>query len=142
MGRNAQPVGLLKAKGKSHLSKAEIERREETELKVPFTNVHPPEYLSAKQKDVFNRYAEMLLALNVFTELDEECLARYVCEEDVVKAARRNLNKAQGDDMKDAEIMYDKAVKRIRMLASDLGLTPTSRCKLSIPPPPEEDDEL
>lgn len=142
MGRNAQPIGLLKAKGKSHMGKAEIQRREDTELKVPFTDVHPPDYLNKAQQTKFNEYAEKLLALNVLTELDEECLARYVCEEDIVKTARRRLSRADADDIKDAEIMYDKAVKRIRMLASDLGLTPTSRCKLAIPAPPDEDDEL
>ena len=32
MGRNAQPVDLLVAKGKKHLTKAEIESRKENEI--------------------------------------------------------------------------------------------------------------
>ena len=146
MPRNRQPTGLLIAKGRSHMGKAEIEERQARELHVPFTDVHPPEYMTEKQKQEFTRIADMLLALNVFTELDEDCLARYVLEHELylaqhtaVRKARRSGDSAQ---LKEAEIMYDKTVRRIRGLASDLGLTPTSRCKLSIPPPPVEDDEL
>ena len=40
------------------------------------------------------------------------------------------------------KVEYDKTVRRIRGLASDLALTPTSRAKLSVPPPPVDDDEL
>ena len=146
MPRTKQPIDLLVAKGKSHMGKAEIEDRKARELHVPFTDVHAPEYMSEKQKQEFTRIADMLLALNVFTELDEDCLARYVLEHELYLAQHNEVRKARrsGDSqrLKEAEIMYDKTVRRIRGLASDLGLTPTSRCKLTIPPPPVEDDEL
>lgn len=146
MGRNAQPIALLKAKGKSHLTKAEIQEREERELKVPFTDVHPPEYMNEKQKEEFTRIAEMLLALNVFTELDIDCLARYVLERELYLTQHNEMRKANksGDAarIKEVGMEYDKTVRRIRGLASDLGLTPTSRAKLSIPPPPADDDDL
>lgn len=146
MGRNAQPIALIRAKGKSHMGKQEMQEREARELKVPFTDVHPPEYMTEKQKREFMRIAEMLLALNVLTELDEDCLARYVLENELYLIQHNEMRKAQksGDDerIRKAEISYDKTVRRIRGLASDLGLTPTSRCKLSIPPLPADDDEL
>lgn len=146
MGRNAQPIALIRAKGKSHMGKQEMLEREARELKVPFTDVHPPEYMTEKQKREFMRIAEMLLALNVLTELDEDCLARYVLENELYLIQHNEMRKAQksGDDerIRKAEISYDKTVRRIRGLASDLGLTPTSRCKLSIPQPPADDDEL
>ena len=146
MPRTKQPIDLLVAKGKSHMGKAEIEERKARELHVPFTDVHAPEYMSEKQQQEFNRIADMLLALNVFTELDEDCLARYVLEHELYLAQHNEVRKARrsGDSqrLKEAEIMYDNTVRRIRGLASDLGLTPTSRCKLTIPPPPVEDDEL
>ncbi len=146
MGRNAQPIALLRAKGKSHLTKAEIQQREEMELKVPFTDVHPPEYMTEKQKQEFMEIAEMLLALNVFTELDIDCLARYILERELYLAQHNEMRKARksGDAarIKEIGIEYDKTVRRIRGLASDLGLTPTSRAKLSVPPPPVDDDEL
>ena len=146
MGRNAQPIALIKAKGRSHISKKEMEEREARELKVPFTDVHPPEYMTDKQKEEFNRIAEMLLALNVFTELDVDCLARYVLEHELYLAQHSEVRKARKSGnaakLKEVEVMYDKTVRRIRALASDLGLTPTSRMKLSAPPPPPDDDEL
>lgn len=146
MGRNAQPVALIRAKGKSHLGKKELEEREARELKVPFTDVHPPEYMTEKQKQEFMEIAEMLLALNVFTELDIDCLARYVLERELYLNQHNAMRKANksGDAarIKEVGIEYDKTVRRIRGLAADLGLTPTSRAKLSVPPPPVDDDEL
>ena len=146
MGRNAQPIALLKAKGRSHLTKSEIQEREERELKVPFTDVHPPEYMTEKQKQEFSRIAEMLLGLNVFTELDIDCLARYVLEHELYLSQHNEMRKARksGDVARIKEVgnEYDKTVRRIRGLASDLGLPPTSRAKLSIPPPPVDDDDL
>ena len=146
MGRNAQPVALIRAKGKSHYSKKELEEREARELKVPFTDVHPPEYMTEKQKQEFMEIAEMLLALNVFTELDIDCLARYVLERELYLNQHNAMRKANksGDAarIKEVGIEYDKTVRRIRGLAADLGLTPTSRAKLSVPPPPVDDDEL
>lgn len=146
MGRNAQPVALIRAKGKSHFGKRELEEREARELKVPFTDVHPPEYMSDKQKQEFMEIADMLLALNVFTELDIDCLARYILERDLYLAQHNEMRKARksGDaaKIKEIGIEYDKTVRRIRGLAADLGLTPTSRAKLSVPPPPVDDDEL
>ena len=76
-GRPREPVDLIKAKGKKHLSEREYEERKNSELQVPFTNVEPPEYLTAKQKKDFNIYADMLLKLNIFTELDVDVLAQY-----------------------------------------------------------------
>ena len=146
MGRNAQPVALIRAKGKSHYSKKELEEREARELKVPFTDVHPPEYMTEKQKQEFMEIADMLLALNVFTELDIDCLARYVLERELYLNQHNEMRKANksGDAarIKEVGIEYDKTVRRIRGLAADLGLTPTSRAKLSVPPPPVDDDEL
>lgn len=146
MGRNAQPVALIRAKGKSHYGKKELEEREARELKVPFTDVHPPEYMTEKQKQEFMEIADMLLALNVFTELDIDCLARYILERELYLAQHNEMRKARksGDAarIKEIGVEYDKTVRRIRGLAADLGLTPTSRAKLSVPPPPVDDDDL
>ena len=146
MGRNAQPVALIRAKGKSHRCKKELEEREARELKVPFTDVHPPEYMTEKQKQEFMEIADMLVALNVFTELDIDCLARYILERELYLTQHNEMRRARksGDAARIKEIgmEYDKTVRRIRGLASDLALTPTSRAKLSVPPPPVDDDEL
>ena len=86
-GRNKQPVDVLTARGKSHLTKAEKERRKATESVVPVAlrGVSPPGYLDKwpEIRDEFNRYAEMLTALmpDNFGQPDADCLARYVVSE-------------------------------------------------------------
>ena len=77
-GRPRQPIDLIKAKGKKHLSQSEYDERKESELQVPFVDVAPPDYLTVKQKKEFNEYAEKLVALNIFTELDVDVLAQYI----------------------------------------------------------------
>ena len=56
MGRNRQPVALIEAKGKKHLSKKEKEEREKTEVKVDLRNVEIPSYLPKKLKKEFEEY--------------------------------------------------------------------------------------
>ena len=45
MGRNAQPIELLMAKGKKHLTKAEIEERKNNEIKVGTNKLICPSYV-------------------------------------------------------------------------------------------------
>mgnify|MGYP000843608242 CR=1 FL=1 len=79
MGRTKQPVDLVIAKGKKHLTKKEIADRRATELKVEgLSDVQPPEYLPGKLREEFDDIAGKLLAIGVMTELDEDCLARYL----------------------------------------------------------------
>ena len=78
MPRPREPIDVIKAKGKKHLTKAEYDKRKEEELDVPFKDVKAPEYLTAKQKKEFNEYAEKLVALDIFTELDVDVLAQYI----------------------------------------------------------------
>lgn len=147
-GRFAKPIGLHLAEGNpSHLTKAEIEERQNGEINVPFTDVQPPEYLTGqKQIDKFNYYAEMLLALGIFTELDVDCLARYIVAESLylqyTSLLSQMIKKKELDDLSRIQTMQDKAFRQCQSCARDLGLTITSRCKLVVPPPPDDDDEL
>ena len=146
MPNMAQPLRLIEAKGKKHLTKQEKQERSQMELQVPFTDVEAPEYLTAKQRKEFEKYAEMLLELKIMTELDVDCLVRYVLEQESYLAYRNDMVKAHrsNDDAAEerAERMADKAFKRAQSAARDLGLTISSRCKLVVPQPPPEDDEL
>lgn len=146
MPKHAQPIDLIVAKGKKHLTKKEIDGRRERELKVPFTDVQPPDFLSAAQKKKFNGIAEKLLALNIMTELDVDCLARYVLAHDMYLAYTNAVTKLiKANDLvllKDMQNLQDKAFKQAQTAARDLGLTITSRCRIVVPQPPEEDDEL
>ena len=77
-GRPKQPINLIIAKGKKHLTKQEINKRKENEVKVNYTDIKVPEYLSEREQMEFCKIAEILLNVGIMTELDEDCLARYL----------------------------------------------------------------
>ena len=175
-GRPRKPVAI----NKKHFTKAEREQRENEELTVPFTDVTPPDYLTAKQKREFNEYAEKLVALGIFTELDVDVLAQYVIakelyieyskqikkvlakenavhkwsvveelaadtetQEDLIKLLEKIIRRQRGDDMSVMMSLQDRAHKQCLACAKELGLTITSRLKLVIPQPQDDDsDEL
>ena len=146
MPRIAQPLAVIEANGRTHLSEAEKQERRERELHVPFTDVQPPDYLSEKQKEKFSDIADKLLALKIMSELDIDCLARYVLAHDLYLAHTKRLSRAiksmDVDELKDFQNLQDKAFKQAQSAARDLGLTISSRCRLVVPQPPPEDDEL
>lgn len=146
MGRPKEPVDLIKAKGKTHLSTSEYETRKDEEVNVPFVDIHPPEYLTGeKQIEKFHYYADMLLAIGIFTELDVDCLARYIMAEQlylqytnlIIKLIKKNDVEKLGK----AQTLQDKAFKQCRDCARDLGLTISSRCKLVVPQVDDGDDD-
>ena len=60
-GKPREPIDLIIAKGKKHLTKEEIERRKKTEVNVDaYKNVKPPNYLNKQQKKEFEEIAEKL----------------------------------------------------------------------------------
>ena len=146
MGRHPEPAALIAAKGKSHLGAEVMEERKARELKVPFVDVHAPGYLSAKQKEKFDDIADKLLALEIMTELDIDCLARYVLAHDVYLAYTSQVTKQikAGDikALKEMQNLQDKAFRQAQSAARDLGLTITSRCKIVVPQPLEDEEEL
>lgn len=145
MARPRQPIELIKAKGKKHLTKAEIEAREKLELKVDLKEVSIPDYLPSKLKKEFNDISKKLLEIGIMTELDEDCLARYLLSKQSYLKYTSMLNKATQHnkivEMEKLMTMQDKAFKQCRASANDLGLTIASRCKLVMPEtkePPKE----
>lgn len=147
MARPREPVDLIKAKGRKHLTKDEYEERKESELDVPFKDVQPPSYLKKKQKEKFMDIADKLLALGIMTELDVDCLAMYILSHDIylsyTKTIAQLIKQSDIAGLKDVQNMQDKAFRQAQTAARDLGLTITSRCRIVIPTPPEtEDDEL
>lgn len=175
-GRPRKPL----ATNKKHFTKAEREQRENEELTVPFTDVEPPDYLTAKQKRDFNEYAEKLVALGIFTELDVDVLAQFCIarelyigyskqvkkvldkanavhkwsvveelaadtetQEDLIKLLEKIIRRQRGEDITVLMNLQDKAHKQCLACAKELGLTITSRLKLAMPPPEDDDsDEL
>lgn len=148
-GNQKEPIELILAKGNKHLSKAEIENRKNSEIKVKFTDVKPPDYLTEKQQKDFFKISKILLDIGIMSELDEDCLAHYLISnenyiqytkklrelnKELLKAKRKDKIEKIESNIDDNLIRQDRALKQCRACANDLGLSITSRCKLVMPP--------
>lgn len=137
MGRNKQPIELVIANGKKHLTKDEINFRRDSEVKPITDDIRAPSYLTAKQKKQFNEIASKLIKLKIMGETDVDALARYIISNDLYLNAVKQLRKKEVqkdvDTLSKWSNLQDKFFKQCRTCASDLGLTISSRCKLVIP---------
>lgn len=140
-----QPTALLLAKGKKHLTKAEIQERLAGEVLPIADNITAPGYLTKKQQVEFYKYAEQLEKLNILGETDVDALARYVLSLELYVKLTKKLNTAIAQDESMLIDEYfkaqEKAFKQCRASATDLGLTISSRCKLVVPQVQEEKKE-
>ena len=154
MAGQRQPIALVQAKGKKHLTKAEIAERERTEVKAPSDRVTPPS---------FRKTVKELRAIDLISNLDVEALARLVIAQEKYREVTETIAKqplmvtvAYDTGKKDAEgnpimaehevvnsqverlaIIQDRYFKQCRQGAADFGLTVSSRCRLIIPKAPE-----
>ena len=129
MANQRQPIQLIEAKGRKHLTKAEIEQRKNTEVN--------PKYLTKKQKKRFKTIAQDLTELGVMSRTDVDALARYIIAEELYISVTEKLS---GEDVLDDiallekySAVQDKYYKQCRSAANDLGLSISSRCKLVVP---------
>lgn len=143
MAGRKQPIELVIAKGKKHLTKEEINTRKNQEINVPFIDIQVPSYLPKTLHEEFAEIAYKLKYLNIMTELDEDCLARYLLSKNNYLKITKRINsiitkKDSTVSQIDALIsIQDKLFKQCRSAASDLGLSISSRCKLIVPVDPE-----
>ncbi|MEY8561627.1 P27 family phage terminase small subunit [Eggerthellaceae bacterium 3-80] len=139
-GRNKQPVDVIEKRGKTHLTKAEKERRKEEELQIPdrLKEVRAPDFLELISNGIqdFNRYAQMLTIVmpTMFGEPDADLLARYIVAQHQYEKFTLMLEKSKdAKEIKVLQIAQDRAFKQAHTCSSSLGLTVTSRCKLVVP---------
>jgi P27 family predicted phage terminase small subunit len=157
-GRKKQPLSVIQGKGRSnHITKQEMKEREQQEeaMKGYTDNIEPPNYLTKKQQDEFEKVAAELIRLNIFSNLDVDGLARYLDTRDeyikVTKMLRtmkpgRKETVGNGekwtftsDDYAKMSRVKNQLGRECRSAASELGLSITSRLKLVIPK--TEDDK-
>lgn len=153
MAGQRQPIELVVANGKKHLTKKEIEERRDSEPKPITDGIAAPSFLTAAQKKEFNRIADQLKNLEIMGETDCDTLARYVVAQSFYSQAVKDLRTLQKKRPKDRNIeaavtwamMIDKLDKRVERYfkqantaAGALGLTISSRCKLVVPQKNEE----
>ena len=163
MANQRQPVGLIQAKGRKHLTKAEIEQRQATEVHPMLSeNAAAPKYLSKAEKERFFEILRGLDELGIIGDTDLLMLGQLVQEETMAIEAYRDYKKArarrdaflrtakqqkldimQGDYFeiyKNHESLVsvcDQRVSRhkndLRKYANYFGLTVTSRCRRVMP---------
>ena len=154
-----QPINLVLAKGKAHLTKEQIEERLRSELRPNTEGIEAPSFLTAKQRKEFDKISGQLERLGIMGETDCDTLARYVVAQDLYAQAVKELRKLSKDRPKkedhDPESYYalldiyykaldntqrqqDKYFKQAQTAAAALGLTISSRCKLVAPAAAEE----
>ena len=137
MSGQRQPIELVLANGKKHLTKAEIEARRASEIGPLDGDLTPPAFLTKKQKVEFTRIAGQLSELKIMGETDVDALARYVVANTFyVNAVKKLRSKEVRDDPELFESwlkIQEKFFKQARSSATDLGLTISSRCKLVVP---------
>lgn len=146
-GRTKQPIEVVIANGKKHLTKEEIEKRRAAELKVDLVDIKIPEYLNDHQKEEFSILASKLKYLKIMTELDEDALARYIVTREeylqVDTMLQKELNKKRKDigRLINIQTIHNRLLNQVKSLSSDLGLTISSRVKLVVPQEPPKPKE-
>ena len=141
-----QPIELVLANGKKHLTKVEIKERKEIELKAPVGSVLPPDYLPEKLKVEFTDIAEKLIKIGIMTELDVDLLARYLLSKQSYLVLTNRYNKALStaeiNQIEKIATMQDKSFKQCQSAARELGLTISSRCKIVVPKAAEKEENI
>lgn len=155
MARPRQPISLIKAKGRSHKTKAEINEREESEVKGNNDDIKPPAFMRTKtEKQKFAYIAGELDRIGIMSNLDCDVLGRYIRAQRDWEKYSKLVDKMQvklskvisSDDEEDDKkiVMYSdlltkyeglrtKAFSQCQTCAASLGLTITSRCRLVLP---------
>lgn len=162
MAGQREPLKLVLHKGKKHLTKEEIAKREKEEIQAPADNVKPPSYLSRDLKREFKKIADELMRIGIISNLDGDALARYlqsrkmylqitdklliippVIEKEVFdeKIGEMVIDMQTNDVYTDLLKNQNKLFAQCRTAATDLGLTISSRCKLVIPEGKQDKDK-
>ena len=151
-----QPIGLIIANGKKHLTKSEIEARQSSEIQPCTDGIAAPSYLTAKQRKEFDRIAGQLQKIGIMGETDCDTLARYITAQGLYEQAVKDIRQVQKDRPKDAtpehlavwadmltslDKRQDRYFKQAHTAAGALGLTIAGRCKLVVPSAPEAPKE-
>lgn len=137
MARPREPVDLIIAKGRKHLTQEEIEERRKNEISAPSDKIKAPAYLTTELKREFTKIAKQLIRIGIMTNLDVDALARFVIARSMyVTLSMQIINQPavlMSDKYPQVAINQDKAFKQCSSAARDLGLTISSRCKLVMP---------
>mgnify|MGYP004553355257 CR=1 FL=1 len=150
-GRRKQPIDLIVANGRKHLTKNEYTERKNSEVTANNDNIKAPQFLSKKEREKFEEIAKELKDINIMSNLDCDILARYIQMQSEYEKITKQINKIKfridkkldvdadtqiANQTSDFYILSKMQIKYAKMCnecARELGLTISSRCKLVIP---------
>lgn len=139
MAGQRQPIELVKAKGKKHLTKKEIETRELIEIKAPCSNIVAPDYLPPNLQKDFYEITNILKDIGIMSDLDCGAVARFLLNQaEFLQYTKRlfilmSKQKWDVEEVKTIASLKQKAYNQCRSAANDLGLSISSRCRLVKP---------
>lgn len=156
MARPREPIELIAAKGRKHLTIGEYTERKQSEITAPVDNVKAPVFLSKKECEKFEELAKQLIELKIMSNLDCDVLARYIrAETEYIKVTKqlqkiKFLPDKESMAAEDAQLagqyaqynylskIQNRMMKACNENARELGLTISSRCRLVIPKEKED----
>ena len=152
-----KPLAVIMGNGNtSHLTKAEILEREQNEIKAPDDDIQIPNCLKTKKsKEKFEYIVKELKRINLMSNLDVDCIVRYITAEEEYEQVTAKINKTSimveginenglpdyvvNKEYERLITLQDKVFKQARSAAGDIGLTISSRCKLVMPKATKEE---
>ena len=91
MARPREPLALIEAKGKKHLTKAEKAERQASEVQPCVDGIAAPSYLTAAQRKQFDKLAGQLQKIKIMGETDVDTLARYITAQALYEQSVKDL---------------------------------------------------
>ena len=93
MGNNKLPITVLCGRDKRvHRSKAELQEREQNEIKAPDDDIQIPNCLKTKKsKEKFEYIVKELKRINLMSNLDVDCIVRYITAEEEYEQVFKNI---------------------------------------------------
>ena len=108
------------------------------------TALERPLWLDDDARAAWEYYLPILIEMGVITQADRALFTAYCVAVSTLKAAQKEIDEnglivqgATGPKKNPAITIGDEAMRMIRLLGADLGLTPASRPGLHANPPPD-----
>lgn len=139
-GRKKETIEVLQAKGKKHLTKAEIKARTESQVKVDSNNLNPTANFPDELQERFYFYTKELEKAGIISNLDIGALERYCILEKEFYEISNDLSKTKKTNYRYKEKKKDllDTNKAMISLENSLGLNMPSRNKLVVPKSKED----